>query len=297
MMHKEPESSFHFWAHFDRFVRIFSEPMVLMGRKFMAHKTGSALRFALQAIVGIPSAFRPGLVRSQSVAQIYFTGVQVFPIMMLFAFFIGSGIVMQALSFMPTLGFGNVFGSTMVAVVIREVSPIFTALFVAGRSGAALTTYIGNMKVKSELDALETMGINLVRYIVLPALIGATGSLIVLNILFCMTSITGGILFAGFIHFINQNSPATQPIALINDIFKSMNGLDLLMIWFKPLVFGILISTICSYQGLQVMNDPRAVPRASSEAVVKCFFFVIVSDLLLSSFYIHQYLNKLNGLI
>lgn len=285
------------WAHLDRLVRFGSGPMQVLGRRFLAHRYGKVIQFVFQAIAGAPSALRPGLVRSQSVAQIYFTGVQIFPIMMLFALMMGSGIVMQALSFMPTLGFGNIFGSTMVAVVIREISPVFTALFIAGRSGAALTTYIGNMKVQSELDALETMGINLVRYIVLPALIGAVFSLVVLNILFSITSITGGILFTSIIHSINQNAPATQPIALINDIFKSMNSLDLAMLVIKPAVFGILISTTCSHQGLQVMNDPRAVPKASSEAVVKCFFLVIVADLLLSSFYILQYLSKLKGLI
>lgn len=286
-----------FWAHMDRGARALSAPIYSLGRRFLSHRYGKISSFAWQAISGIPSVFRPGLVRTQSVGQIYFTGIQVFPMMMLFALMMGSGIVLQALSFMPTLGFGNVFGSTMVALIIREISPVFTALFIAGRSGAALTTYIGNMKVQSELDALETMGINLVRYIVLPAMIGSIASLVVLNILFSLCSISGGIAFAGVLHSMSQNSPAAQPLALVGDVFKSMNALDLAMLIIKPSIFGILIATICSHQGLQVMNDPRAVPKASSEAVVKCFFFVIVADLLLSSFYIKQYLDKLNGLI
>lgn len=286
-----------FWTQLDRISRMLSSPLSLLGRKFLAHRYGKIGSFVWQAISGIPSVFRPGLVRTQSVSQIYFTGIQVFPMMMLFALMMGSGIVLQSLSFMPTLGFGNVFGGTMVALIIREISPVFTALFIAGRSGAALTTYIGNMKVQSELDALETMGINLVRYIVLPAMIGSIVSLIVLNILFSLCSISGGIAFTSLIHSMSQNSPAAQPLALVNDIFKSMTILDLAMLIVKPSVFGILVATICSHQGLQVMNDPRAVPKASSEAVVKCFFFVIVADLLLSSFYIKQYLDKLNGLI
>ena len=229
--------------------------------------------------------------------QIYFTGVEAVPLVLLIAWLFGTVVVMQALTVMPKVGFGGFFGNIMVIVIIRELGPVLTAFIVTGRTGAALATFVGNMKVNSEVDSLESMGINSVRYLVMPAVVGAMVGMVCLSALFSAVAITCGFGFAKLaIYFLNMSADIDAAI-FFNEIFAAMKITDVVMMIVKPLVFGIIISTLACYNGLKLTTDPRKVPVAAGQTVVSSYALILIADVLLSAFYLGQYARQLQGVI
>ena len=113
----------------------------------------------------VSDSTRKHLSLKQVVNQILFTGVDALLIVGLIALCCGVIISVQAMTTMPKFGASGYFGSVMVIRVVRELGPFLTALIVAGRSGAALAAYIGNMRVTKELAALTVMGISPIQFI------------------------------------------------------------------------------------------------------------------------------------
>ncbi len=214
------------------------------------------------------------------VGQLFFTGVEAVPLVMLLAMVIGSATILQALAVMPKIGAGDSFGPVMVMVVVREVGPLFTAFLVAGRTGSALATFLGNMRVQSEIDALRTMGIDPIRFLVYPAFIATVISLFCLMILFNFTALFGGFCV---VKFLNLFTPDALGLPLsflqyLDRVVASMGPIDGVLAIGKPVCFGVLISLIACHQGLSVTSDLRQVPKATTRSVVNAFAGVILVD-------------------
>jgi len=128
--------------------------------------------------------------------QILFTGVDALPVVSGIALMIGIIIITQAGTQLPKLGAGGLVGNIIVVVVIRELGPLLTAFIVVGRSGTAITTELGNMRVAREVVALELMGIRVTRFIVMPRMVGMVLSLIALTLYFDVVSVVGGFFVA-----------------------------------------------------------------------------------------------------
>lgn len=235
----------------------------------------------------------------QIVLQAYFTGIEAIPMISLVSTLLGAITIIQALTVMPRVGFGDFFGKLMVIVIIRELGPILTAFLVAGRTGSALAAYVGNMKVESEIDALETMGINPVRYLVMPALVGGILALLMLNILFSSLSVVVGFLVAKLVTWAFQDYFTIQLLweFYLVSILRALSPLDFIMIFAKPVVFGAIITTTACYFATSISNDVREVPKATSRSVVYSFLFIVLSNLLMSMAYIFEYLNAMAGVI
>ena len=116
------------------------------------------------------------------ILQTFFTGIEIFPPLFAVATLFGTVVIIYLFSLMDKMGFSNNIGFLIVVIIIRELSPIFTAFLIAGRTGSSLTTYIGSMVINSEVDALATMGINPIRYLVMPSVIGGTIAMIIMNV-------------------------------------------------------------------------------------------------------------------
>src|ERR1041384_3815843 len=150
----------------------------------------------LRALVGtlkdaISSDFAPGsaarrLVHGIMLTQVMFTGVQALSLVSAIAMLIGASIIIQTNMMMPADG--ELIGRVLVAVVLRELAPLITAIVVAGRSGTAIATELGNMKVNSEVLALSSLGVDPMRYVVLPRMIGCVVSVVALMIYFSIVS-------------------------------------------------------------------------------------------------------------
>ena len=216
----------------------------------------------------------------QLITQIYYTGVEAIPLVAFLALIIGSATILQASTVMPKIGAGDYFGNVMVLVVVREVGPLFTAFLVAGRTGSALSTYLGNMRVQQEIDALHTLGIDPIRYLVYPTFAATVISMFCLTVIFNLVAIFGGFFVVHFLTaFVPDFSPEQLPLSLfLERILASMGVMDGVVGAIKPVCFGILVAIIACFHGISVSNDIREVPKATTNGVVNSFVCITLLD-------------------
>jgi phospholipid/cholesterol/gamma-HCH transport system permease protein len=210
----------------------------------------------------------------QIVNQILFTGVEAFWLVGIIALLCGMTIIIQAMTNMPKFGVGEYFGNILVIVVIRELGPFFTSIVVVGRSGSALAAYIGNMRVAKELSALEVMGIDAVRFIVMPAFIAMVISMICLSVYFDLIAIIGG-------YFIAQVKVSIPFNIFMRTILEAIQPLDIFISILKNVLFGSIIALVSCYYGLNVSNI-REVPQAALKSVVSCMVATLIINILVT---------------
>ncbi|GBU25414.1 putative phospholipid ABC transporter permease protein mlaE [Fibrobacteria bacterium R8-3-H12] len=235
----------------------------------------------------------------QIIAQVFNIGVRSLPLIFIVGTILGSVLIINTAGLVPKIGFGNFFGNLMVIAIVRELGPILTGFLIAGRSGSSITTRIASMKVNSEIDALETLGINPMRFLVLPALIGAILAMLIANCFFCVSAIGSGFLITKIATILLEGFFNTQLEwnSYFISILAALKPVDFLMGFIKPCIFASIIATNACYYGTRIRNDQRAVPIATSQSVVSSFIFIVVSDLLLSFVYILDYINSLSSVI
>lgn len=205
-------------------------------------------------------------------AQIYFTGFQALPLISVMALACGSIVILQASSGMSLLGGGAIIGDVLVAVVVRELAPLLTALIVIARSGTAVASEIGNMRVNREIEALEAMGIHPLSYVVFPRLIGGVISVICLAVYFVGIACLGGYLVTSLMHNI--------PFSFFLDILaRAFSRPDVGLFMLKNAFSGLIIFMISCYQGLLVTNGPHEVPQVTTKAVVNSVIYVVLFNM------------------
>ena len=198
---------------------------------------------------------------------------------LLLALVIGAAALLEAAAVMPRVGAGDDLAAVMVAVVAREIGPLFTAFLAAGRTGSALATTLGNMQVRQEIDALRAMGMDPVRFLVFPAFAATVVSLFCLMALFNATALFGGFGAAKFLSlFASEPWLRLSFGQYLGRVADSLGTPDAWLAVGKPACFGALISLIACHQGLSVGADTRAVPRAVTRSVVHSFAGIILAD-------------------
>lgn len=272
----------------------------LLGVFFLSTMIGQQMALFFKAVVSIFSKKKNFRTDSRNVInQIFFTGVEIFPILFIVATLFGTVIIIEVITMMNKVGFSDVIGNLMVIVIIRELGPIFTAFLIAGRSGSALTTYIGSMAINSEVDALASMGVDPIRYLVMPALVGGICAVFIMNILFSFSGICAGFLTAKLLISLAGDLLNVQISwdFLSSAILQSLTMTDFILVIVKPVIFACVIVTNASYQGLSIRKDIRQVPKATSRSVIYSFLFIVIIDVILSSFYIFQYFSEIAKII
>ena len=222
------------------------------------------------------------------VQQVHFTGVEAAPIAMGLALLLGGVTIVEAATVMPRFGSGDYLGAVMVLVVLRELSPLFVAFLIAGRSGSALASFLGTMKVGQEIDALETMGIDPVRFLVFPALLGCTIATLCLSLLFSTVAILGGYLVAALLASVFPQFLALQLpfFVFLEKMASALTAADLAILVLKPMVFGALVALIACYHGLSLGISPHEVPQGTRRAVVQCLVAIVVIDGIFAAFFV-----------
>lgn len=207
--------------------------------------------------------------------QILFTGVDALPVVSAIALMIGLIIITQAGTQLPKVGAGGQIGTIIVVVVIRELGPLLTAFIVVGRSGTAITTELGNMKVGQEVTALELMGISVARFIVMPRVVGMILSMICLTLYFDAVAVLGGFVVAK----IKLTVPFSQ---FAHAITQSLSLTDVIVTATKGLVFGTAVAAICSHHGLSVRSSYTEVPQQTTRAMINSVTVCLVLDILIT---------------
>ena len=225
-----------------------------------------------------PKSYTPEM-RMSLTKQIYFTAVQILPLFTTMAILFGSIIIGVLIVLASKYGIKDQIGSIIIAFVINEFSPFFTALLISLRSGTAVNTEIAVMGVNNELNTLKKQKIDLINYLFLPRIISGMISVVSLSILFAIIMLCSGYIFTLF--YMNMDFH-TYKLLLVGAI--EIN--DLLILLIKSLAFGFVIMVIPIYRGLKCTNTYATIPRSVLNGVVKLFvaiFFIEVLSLLLQS--------------
>jgi phospholipid/cholesterol/gamma-HCH transport system permease protein len=219
-----------------------------------------------------------GLRWRASIRQMVVIGFDAVPIVSLISLFIGIIIALQGAYALRKFGALN-FVVDMVAVTItRELGPLLTAIIVIGRSGSSFAAEIGTMKVGEEVDALETMGLNPIRFLVVPRYLA------MLIMLPCLTTVadTAGVLGGALFAFVNLGW------SLQNYLLRTADSLlmrDIVSGLIKSLVFAVIITKIGCYEGFAVQGGAEGVGRSTTASVVKSIFSVIAADMIFTAIF------------
>ena len=271
-----------------------------IGIFILKRRIGQLITLFLRSIASIFASNHNFKTDSRNIIlQTFFTGIEIFPPLFTVATLFGTVTIIEVISLMGKMGMTDFVGNLIVVVIIRELGPIITAFLIAGRTGSSLTTYIGGMVINSEVDALATMGINPIRYLVMPSVIGGSFATVIMYMIFSSSAIGVGYLVTKGIIFITGNAPNVQITwhYLSTEILKALTIPDFIFAIVKPLIFGIIIMTNACYQALKIQRDIRQVPKATSRSVITSFLYVVLADVMLSAFYFIGYMQNLSTMI
>lgn len=224
------------------------------------------------------AAVRPALIRrDEALRTAEVAGANAIPIVVLIGFLMGMVIAFQSAGPMAAFG-AELFIVDIVAVsMLRELGPIMTAIVIAGRTGSAFAAEIGAMKVKEEIDALTTMGLDPVRFLVLPRVVAAVFVTPLLTIFANLAGLVGGAIVMLALGY--------SLAAFVNQAVAAVTWIDLLGGLAKSFVFGVLIASIGCYRGLRTRTGATAVGEATTSAVVSAIVLLAVADGVFSVIY------------
>ena len=204
------------------------------------------------------------------VAQMQQTGINAVPIVALMGFLIGVVIAYQGADQLRQFG-AEVFVVDLIAIsVLRELGILLTAIIVAGRSASAFTAAIGSMKMREEVDALRTLGLDPIEVLVLPRVLGLLLMLPVLTLIADLAGLLGGAVMSWIVLGISPGEFRTRLLDI--DVSHFLVGM------FKAPFFAVIIAVIGCFQGLQVKGNAESLGQLTSRAVVQAIFMVIVAD-------------------
>lgn len=214
----------------------------------------------------------------RAISQAMQVGVRALPILSLITFFIGLILALQAAYELRRLGAISFVANAVAISVTRELGPLITAIVVIGRSGSAFAAEIGTMKVSEEIDALETMAIHPVDFLVTPKFLAMIVMLPCLTIWANFMGILGGAVFG----------VAQADFTWMRYIQASLDALflrDIVTGLIKSVMFGITITAVGCYEGLSTGAGAEQVGRSTTRAVVVSIFLVILVDLVFTTLF------------
>ena len=255
------------------------------GRSFVGfwEDTRSLISFIGELISALIQASRhPASVRWRDVIRTAeAVGVNALPIVALVSFLMGIIMAFQGAISLRQFG-ADIFVANLVGLaMLRELGPLMTAIILAGRSGSAFAAELGTMKVREEIDALKTMGLDPVRFLVVPRVIAAVVMTPLLTVFADLMGLIGGaVVMSSFgfplITFYHQVQYQVTYGSLVGGLVKSF-------------VFGILVAAIGCLRGLQTTTGASAVGESTTRAVVSGIILIVITDGLFSVVY--YYLN------
>jgi phospholipid/cholesterol/gamma-HCH transport system permease protein len=206
--------------------------------------------------------------------QMDHVGVNSTLLVMLVGFFSGTIIAWQAAYQFTGMISLDVMGGQVARVSVMEMGPVLTALVIAGRIGASMTAEIGTMVVTQQVDALRTLALDPVRYLVMPRVLALFLMMPVLTMFADIVSIIGAYLVSGYFLDITYQS-------FMESIRTFFEARDLIGGLIKSCVFGVLISLIGCYMGLSTAGGAKGVGRSTISSFVLAAVFILICDFLL----------------
>jgi phospholipid/cholesterol/gamma-HCH transport system permease protein len=204
-----------------------------------------------------------------------FVGVQSVFIVSLTGIFSGMVLALQTVHSLRAFGAEGIVGSIVAISLTREISPVFTALMVTARAGSAMAAELGNMRVTEQIDALVTMGVSPVQYLLAPRVVACVVMVPLLCILYTCVGMAGAWIVA--VEWL-----AVDPGIFLSNIEKYLQLRDLWMGEIKSAVFGFLVAAISCRQGYFASGGARGVGLATTRAVVHSAVALLIANYIIT---------------
>lgn len=207
--------------------------------------------------------------------QTRFSGTQAVPLIAAIATILGAVSIIQSFSILSGLA-DDLVGAFLVGLIVREMGPLVTAVVLIGRSGTAMATELGSMRLNGEIDALRAHRIDPLAFVVLPRMLGGMLSMLLLCAVFDLMGILGG--FAASMPLMDISFTLLR-----GRVLSALTNQDLVLTAAKAALFGGATAFISCYFGLRVQRSPTELPRAVTSAVVTCLGVLFLADGLLAA--------------
>lgn len=254
-------------------------PFAYIGRKVIdwVNNLGAAAVFLYLALL---QTFRRKQF-SKTIEQIYFIGARSITIIMLVSLFTGMVLGLQAYHALSKFGAQGAVGSLVALSLIMELGPVLTAIMITARAGSAIAAEIGIQRISEQIDALHTMHINPLRYVVSPKITAAIISFPLLTAVSDLIGIFGGYVSGVVLLGLNGS-------VYWNSVLKYVAMSDITNGFTKSIVFAVIVATVCCYQGYfahmrKDSHGAQAVGLATTSAVVVSCVLILISDYVVTS--------------
>jgi phospholipid/cholesterol/gamma-HCH transport system permease protein len=262
-----------------KFGRVLTGPFAVIGRAAMGWvgHLGAAAIFLLLAFLKI---FRSKQL-IKIVQQIYYIGARSTMIIILVSFFTGMVLGLQSYHALVKFGAQGALGTLVTLTLVRELGPVLTAIMIAARAGSAITAEIGIQRISEQIDALDTMRIDPLKYLISPRIAASIISFPLLTALFDVVGIIGG--YVSGVLLLGANAST-----YVYRVSTSMDIKDITDGFIKAIVFAVVVSTVCCYQGYFThmrtdSHGAKAVGLSTTSAVVISCVLILVSDYIVTS--------------
>ncbi len=252
-----------------------------LGRRtiFLIQELG---RMALFFLKGFFFIFSLPLQFSKIIQQVYFIGMKSIFVICLTAAFTGMVLGLQGYYTLVKFGSEGLLGAAVALSLVRELGPVMTAIMVIGRAGSAIAAEIGIMRISEEIDALETMDIDPIRFLVSPRLAATLISFPLLTAIFDTVGVFGGYVAGSCLLGIN-------PGIYFARVESSVLMTDIVGGFVKSVAFAIVVGTICCFQGYFTHTrahgfGAKGVSLSTTSAVVLSCVLVLIVDYVITSF-------------
>ncbi len=240
------------------------------------HAVEECGRILLLLLSAIRWLFRPPLRIRVVIQQMEFVGVNSLTVVLITGAFTGMVLALQTYYGFRMFGGESLVGTTVALSMTRELGPVITALMVTGRAGSAMAAELGTMRVTEQIDALYSMSVNPVQYLVMPRILAAIIMLPILTVISDFIGILGGYFVGVELLNINSGIFVARMVEFV-DLDDIFNGLA------KAACFGLILALIGCYKGFYTTGGAAGVGRATTQAVVLSSVLILISDYFLTA--------------
>jgi phospholipid/cholesterol/gamma-HCH transport system permease protein len=220
--------------------------------------------------------FLPPLKWRRIIARIHFIGAKSLLVIVVTGAFTGMVLGLQVFYTLRKFGSEGFLGSVVALTLIRELGPVLCALMVTGRAGSALTAEIGIMRITEQIDALDAMALNPMRYLIVPSILAGLIVFPLLTAIFDLVGIYGGYL-------VGVKLLGVAGGTYFGEMETYVDLRDITQGFLKSLSFGLLMTWVCCYKGFTTSHGAEGVSRATTQAVVLSSVLILVWDYFLGS--------------
>lgn len=224
-------------------------------------------------------AIRPPYRMTLLIAALEFIGWESLIIVGLTGTFVGAALGLQLVEAFRRFGAENQTGTVVGLALSRELAPVFSALMISSRAGSAIATEIGSMRVSNQIDALTTMSVSPVQYLLAPRLVAATVAVPIMALWFFTVGISGAYAVAVWVQGLDGGT-------FIDRVKWFVDAKDLAQLLTKAFVFGIAVILIACRQGFYADGGAAGVGLATNKAVVHSAVAILALNFVVTAFFV-----------